>query len=82
MENPLRTVKIFVRLLDEGTEVFRPTQAIENDDGTFTLVPSVDYDTEDESWEFPPGSIVRAEKKLQRSEMHLIAAKYDPDRNH
>ncbi len=52
-------MKIYVRLLDEGTEVLRPTfgKPIGND--TFELLPTSDYDPRDEKWEFAPGSIVK-----------------------
>ena len=52
-----RRVKIFVYLLGEGTDVWRPTDAVSIGDGLFKILPTPGYDTEDEVWEFPPGSI-------------------------
>lgn len=49
---------VFVRLVGEGTDVWRPTQARKRKDGSFELLPTPDYDPADETWEFPPGSIV------------------------
>ena len=68
-------VRIHVRLLDEGTEVSRPTEALNLGNGLFRILPSRDYDPEDESWEFPPGSIVRCEKRLGSSGEYLLAVK-------
>jgi|LauGreDrversion4_2_1035121.scaffolds.fasta_scaffold213330_2 hypothetical protein len=49
---------LFVRLLEEGTEVFRPTLAVPLGHEMFRLLPTLDYDPELEIWEFMPGSIV------------------------
>ena len=54
-----QTVEIYVRLLHEGTECSRPTQAVDLGDGLFKVLPTSKYDPEDEVWEFPPDSIVR-----------------------
>jgi hypothetical protein len=56
-------IKIYVRLLDEGTEVARPTDALPLGDGLFRVLPTPDYDPQDETWEFPPGSLVRCKKE-------------------
>ena len=50
-------VKVYVRLLDEGTKVSRLTEALDSGNGLFRILPCPGYDPEDESWEFPPGSI-------------------------
>lgn len=50
--------RVYVRLLDEGTEVFRPTEATALPQGGYRLLPTRSYDPQDEKWEFPPGSIV------------------------
>jgi hypothetical protein len=52
---------VFVRLLDEGTDVMRPVQAERIRPGIFRLFEPVDYDPEYETWEFMPGSLVRCE---------------------
>jgi hypothetical protein len=54
-----QTVEIYVRLLHEGTECSRPTQALDLGSGLFKVLPTPRYDPEDEVWEFPPDSIVR-----------------------
>jgi hypothetical protein len=53
------TVKISVRLLEEGVPTARPTQALSLGNGLYRILPTPDYDPEDEVWEFLPGSIVR-----------------------
>jgi len=60
------TVEIHIRLLDEGTECSRPTQALDLGNGLFKVLPTSNYDPGDEVWEFPPDSIVRS--TIQRSE--------------
>ena len=50
---------VYVRLLDEGTDVFRPTLADRTSGGFYKLRPTDDYDPEDEHWEFWPGQVVR-----------------------
>jgi hypothetical protein len=68
-----KKVVIYVRLLGEGTEVFRPVQALELGNGLFRLEATSDYDPEDEIWEFVPGSDVRGEVRPFDSGQHLVA---------
>ena len=56
-------VTIYIRLLDEGTDVTRPTKAEEIASGIFRVIQTPNYDPEDEHWEFPPGAIVRSEER-------------------
>jgi hypothetical protein len=50
---------VYVRLLDEGTDVWRPVRATQLPDGTFELAEPEGYDPEAEIWEFPPHARVR-----------------------
>ena len=68
-------VKIYVRLIDEGTEVSRPTEALDLGNGLLELLAIPDYDSEDETWEFPPGSVVRCEKREGSSGEYLLAVR-------
>jgi hypothetical protein len=68
-------VKIYVRLIDEGTEVSRPTEALDLGNGLLELLPTPDYDSEDEAWEFRPGSVVRCEKRHGSSGEYLLAVR-------
>lgn len=54
-------IELHVRLLNEKTEIFRPTRALKLGGGLFKLVASPDYESGGEAWEFLPGATVRAE---------------------
>jgi hypothetical protein len=68
-------VTIYVVLLDEGSSSSRPTQAERVGDGLYRFLPTPDYDPEDEHWEFPPGSVVRAITKYYNDKEYLLAVK-------
>lgn len=74
---------IYIRLLDEGTEVFRPTEAKVLAGNRFKVLPTPDYDPDDERWEFLPGSVVCSEKRKLGGDEVLIAVglNYDGGRN-
>lgn len=71
--NPTR--KIFIQLLGEGTNVWRPTLAENLGDGLFKVLPTPNYNPEDEVWEFPPGSVVRTVEKSLSNGKALVAIK-------
>jgi hypothetical protein len=50
------TTTVYVRLLDEGTDVWRPVEA-DQDGDLFKLIGPM---PDDEHWEFIPGTIVGA----------------------
>ena len=54
---------VYVRLLGEGTIVFRPAPAQSTGPDTVKLLAPDDYDPDDEDWEFKPGSVVRVEPR-------------------
>ena len=64
---------IHVRLLNEGSDVSRPTEGRAIGRGLYEILPTVDYDPADEDWEFPPGSRVRIAKKESDDGEHFIA---------
>lgn len=67
---------IYIQLLDEGTFCTRPTEAEPLGDGRYRVLPTPDYDPEDEKWEFPPGSIVRkVQRKSTSGETYPLAVK-------
>lgn len=70
-DSSIRTV--YVRLLDEGTAVFRPAPAEPHGAETVRLLAPSDYDSEDESWEFEPGTIVRVERRTLEGQTVLVA---------
>ena len=55
---------IYIYLLDQGVDVWRPTEGEMVADLIFKVLPTDNYDPELEHWEFPPGSIVRCEKHI------------------
>jgi hypothetical protein len=64
---------VYVKLLDEGTPVFRPVQAEVLDNLTARLLPIRDYDKNEEEWEFPPGAIVKCEHRIMEGKNVLVA---------
>ena len=50
---------VYVRLLDEGTDVWRPARATALPDRTFRLLEPEGYNPNAERWEFPPSTKVR-----------------------
>ena len=70
-----RTVMIYVELLDEGVDVWRPVEAEPVMGGLYRVIGPV---PEDETWTFWPGSIVRCETRtlsgdFGQSEQCLVA---------
>lgn len=64
MDLNINNIKIIhIRLLDEIVDVWRPTKAIELENEIFQVLPTIDYDKNDEEWEFVPGSIVKCATK-------------------
>jgi hypothetical protein len=49
---------IYVQLLEEGTVAYRPTRGEQIRSNAYRILSTDDYDSKDEVWEFPPGSIV------------------------
>ncbi len=54
---------VYIRLLDEGTTVFRPVPAVRVSDTECVLQGEDIFDANSESWEFLPGTRVRYELK-------------------
>jgi len=66
---------VYVRLLGEGTVVFRPATAIPTGPDIVRLLVPDNYDPDDEDWEFKPGSLVRVERQtLDGSEAYVAVA--------
>ena len=54
--------QIYVAILDEGTDVWRPVEAVEVSKGLFRIV-SKNAHPDNEHWEFTTGEIVRCQSK-------------------
>jgi myo-inositol catabolism protein IolC len=55
--------EVYVKLLDEGTDVWRPVLAERQSDGSFRLRPPESDDLGTEIWEFPPNTRVKCEPR-------------------
>jgi hypothetical protein len=64
---------VYVRLLGEGTDVYRPVPAERISSNVFIL-GGQDILTDDEVWEFSPGTKVRvATKMLSKGQVSVVA---------
>ncbi len=62
-EKDLNIKEIYVALLGEGLEVWKPVKAIRIEKNIYQILDDTEYDEADEKWEFPPGSKVLCESK-------------------
>lgn len=66
-----KSVTIYVALLNEGTDCWRPVSASLQDDGLYLLSGLI---PELEEWEFSPGATVRCEhRKFADGKVRLVA---------
>jgi hypothetical protein len=65
-------VTIYVDLLDEAVDVWRPVEATVEADGAYQLPP---HAPSEERWQFPPGSRVRCETKRLEGRWALVASR-------
>jgi len=65
--------RIFVSLLDEGVDVWRPVLA-EQVGGTVYRICEQPYDRDTEAWQFEPGSLVVCEQ-VNTDDGSILAAK-------
>lgn len=72
-EPPPPTETIYVRLLHEGTDVWRPTQGRRVGPMTFEVLAAPSHAPEDDELEFGPGSVVRCGWKPRSVGPALIA---------
>lgn len=66
---------IYVRLLNEGIEVYRPVTATQIENNIYKIIDETKYDAEDETWEFLPGNIILVSEKQIGNEIALVAIK-------
>ena len=67
---------IYVPLLDEGIEVWRPVAARKVATDTY-LILDQNYDREVETWQFEPGTLVRCHKERRNGHQILVATEID-----
>ena len=71
-------IQIYVRLLNEGTDVVRPTNGVVLAPDVIRVEPTKDYDSELEEWQFPPGSEVRCVPERRGAVEILVARERVP----
>lgn len=64
---------IYIKLLGEGTVVYRPVPAVKLNNNVFKLKGNDIYDSDNEEWEFSPEDIVKVEKKKLSGELVFVA---------
>ncbi len=65
--------KIFVKLLDEGTNVYRPVNAEKLAENIYMILNNNAYDRDSERWEFEPGASVKTEGMILEGELSIVA---------
>jgi hypothetical protein len=73
MSSSTSEVEIYIPLLNEGTEVMRPTTGIMVGPDAVRVVATPDYNPAVEAWEFLPGSTVRCVKEVRGGREILVA---------
>lgn len=71
-------VDIYIPLLNEGTDVIRPTKGLSLGESQFKVLPTPGYTAELEEWQFPPGSIVTCVTETHRGKKVLVARTQAP----
>ncbi len=73
MDSSTDTIELYVCLLNEGTDVLRPTQGVRLENDEVRILPTNDYDPSIEEWEFPPGSTVKCRSEVRDGRRLLVA---------
>jgi hypothetical protein len=68
-------MNIYIQLLNEGTEVYRPVPASKIKDNLYKVEGFEIYDPEDEIWEFTPSTYVLVEQRNLDGKKVLVAIK-------
>ncbi len=64
---------IYIQLLNEGSIAYRPIPALEIESNIYKVLGFEIYDTEDEEWEFLPGSYVLVKEQIKGGKNVLVA---------
>lgn len=67
------TIEIYIPLLNEGTDVLRPTQGLVLGPNEVQVLATPNYDPADEEWEFPPGTKVKFVQELRGGREFFVA---------
>ena len=71
---PENTARVYIELLEEGTDTIRPTRAVTLGERRYALLPTPGYDPENETWAFLPGAVVKAEEKRLEDGTQILLA--------
>jgi len=66
---------IYIRLLEEGSWAYRPVTACRINENIYKVEGHEIHFTDDEVWEFTPGTIVVVEEKKLRGGIVLVAVR-------
>lgn len=69
------TERIYVRLLNEGLDVWRPAPAWKIGQRTYIVLRPETYEPDDEQWEFLPGSAVECDTRELSGGASLVATR-------
>ena len=69
-------MKIYVELLEEGTSVSRPVEAVQVGTDVYQIVEE-NLDIEDEKWAFTSGAKVRCRRVVTRDGKNSILVAYE-----
>lgn len=72
MVNPAHIITVFVSLLEEGVDVWRPVSAEHVRDDTYRIVGEPP-DPANEKWKFLPGELVRCRQQALSGGSSLVA---------
>lgn len=75
MNEPKTTVTVYIYLLDEGVDVWRPVEAEAVKNDLYRII-SNNPDPEDEKWQFSTGDVVHCVEKTlmnRKPEIRLVA---------
>jgi hypothetical protein len=72
MVEPAASTKIFMPLLDEGVDVWRPVRAQPVSGDVYRIIGEAP-DPEDEQWQFLPGTLVRCREQMLSGGACLVA---------
>ena len=69
------SIKVYVYLQNEGTDVWKPVDAVAEGSSIFRIISA---QNEDEVWQFPSGSRVVCEEKKLSGSLELVAVRLAP----
>jgi hypothetical protein len=72
------TIEIYIPLVNEGTEVLRPTQGLVLGSDEVQVLATPNYDPTDEEWEFPPRTKVKCAREIRSGRELLVARERVP----